>query len=74
VGALGFDGGDFDGGGDSDPDLESVGRVAPELWVGIEWHASRWFALNVGGAYLYTRILGTGVHVLHERVGIRLSL
>lgn len=74
VAALGFDSDDWDSDSDSDLDLEMIGRVAPEVWVGIEWHASRWFALNLGGAYMYTRILGTGVHVLHERVGIRISL
>lgn len=65
---------DSDGDGADDPNFESMARASPELWAGVEWRPSRWFALTVSGAYLYTRLMGTGVHVLHERVGLRLSL
>ncbi|MBF5041891.1 hypothetical protein FGE12_05770 [Aggregicoccus sp. 17bor-14] len=66
--------GDFGGGGDDDPNLETKGHVAPELWMGLAWQPTRWFAVTLSGSYLYTRMLGTNVHLLHERVGLRFSL
>ncbi|MBN8232616.1 hypothetical protein JYK02_34370 [Corallococcus macrosporus] len=65
---------DFDDGdGESDPNFESRLGVFPEIWAGVEWHPNRWFALNLGAAYTYVRLLGTNVHLLHERVGVRFS-
>jgi hypothetical protein len=62
--------------GDSSSDPNDVSRLGafPELWAGLEWHPTRWFALNLGGAYTYVRLAGTNVHLLHERVGLRFSL
>ncbi|WP_208729959.1 hypothetical protein [Corallococcus exercitus] len=65
---------DDDGDGESDPNFESRLGVFPEVWAGVEWHPNRWFALNLGAAYTYVRLLGTNVHLLHERVGVRFSL
>jgi len=71
--ALDLDFDDFDGDG-ADPDLETGFALSPELWAGVEWHPTRWFSLNLGGAYTYTRLQGAGVHMLHQRVGMRFSL
>ncbi|NOK11157.1 hypothetical protein [Corallococcus exercitus] len=65
---------DDDGDSESDPNFESRLGVFPEVWAGVEWHPNRWFALNLGAAYTYVRLLGTNVHLLHERVGVRFSL
>ncbi len=61
-------------GSSSDPNNEGRLGGFPEVWAGVEWHPSRWFALNLGGAYTYVRLAGTNVHLLHERVGLRFSL
>jgi hypothetical protein len=75
VHAMGFDGGDFDDGdGADDPNLETKVHAAPELWLGVAWQPARWFALTLGGSYLYTRMMGSSIHVFHERVGLRFSL
>jgi hypothetical protein len=63
-----------DGHSSSNPNVETNVGAFPELWAGIEWHPTRWFSLNLGGAYTYTRVLGTNVHLLHQRVGMRFSL
>ncbi|WP_147445664.1 hypothetical protein [Corallococcus aberystwythensis] len=68
------DDGDGDGGSESDPNFESRLGAFPEVWAGVEWHPNRWFALNLGAAYTYVRLLGRNVHLLHERVGVRFSL
>ncbi|NPD28918.1 hypothetical protein [Corallococcus exiguus] len=71
VQSLDFD----DGDGDSDdPNFESRLGAFPEVWAGVEWHRDRWFSLNVQAAHTYVRVLGTSVHLLHERVGVRFSL
>ncbi|NRD47224.1 hypothetical protein [Corallococcus exiguus] len=65
---------DDDDGDSDDPNFESRLGAFPEVWAGMEWHPNRWFALNLGVAYTYVRLLGTNVHLLHERVGVRFSL
>ncbi|RKH42930.1 hypothetical protein D7Y23_30280 [Corallococcus sp. AB050B] len=75
VQSLDLDFDDFDDDdGESDPNLESRLGAFPEVWAGVEWHPNRLFSLNLGVAYTYVRILGTNVHLLHERVGVRFSL
>ncbi|RKH88610.1 hypothetical protein D7Y21_13970 [Corallococcus sp. AB045] len=73
VQSLDFDFDDGDGDSD-DPNFESRLGAFPEVWAGVEWHPNRWFSLNVAAAYTYVRLLGTNVHLLHERVGVRFSL
>ncbi|MHA7630570.1 hypothetical protein [Corallococcus sp. M7] len=65
---------DDDDGDSDDPNFESRLGAFPEVWAGVEWHPNRWFSLNVQAAYTYVRVLGTSVHLLHERVGVRFSL
>ncbi|RKG85512.1 hypothetical protein D7W82_19320 [Corallococcus sp. CA049B] len=65
---------DDDDGDSDDPNFESRLGAFPEVWAGVEWHPNRWFSLNVQAAYTYVRVLGTNVHLLHERVGVRFSL
>ncbi|MBN8467490.1 hypothetical protein JYJ95_13290 [Corallococcus exiguus] len=65
---------DDDDGDSDDPNFESRLGAFPEVWAGVEWHPNRWFSLNVAAAYTYVRLLGTNVHLLHERVGVRFSL
>ncbi|HEX9291391.1 MAG TPA: hypothetical protein VF904_17860 [Anaeromyxobacteraceae bacterium] len=57
-------------------DVDGVDRLGafPELWAGGAWHPARWLAIDLGAAYTYVRLGGRGLHVLHERVGLRLEL
>ena len=37
--------------GGSDPNFEVELRAAREIWAGIEYHTTSWFALNLGATY-----------------------
>jgi hypothetical protein len=60
----------------SSEDADNEGRLGafPEVWGGVEWHPSRWFSLNLAGAYTYVRLGGQNLNLLHERIGLRFSL
>ncbi len=62
-----------DGDGESNPNFESSARVSPELWLGAEWHPSRWLSVNFAGSYYYFRLLGVPVHTATARAGLRFS-
>jgi hypothetical protein len=67
---------DFDhhhGSGSHDPNVEFRLRAAPEVWVGVEWHSTSWFALDLGATYAWTRIAGENVHLVRELLGVRFS-
>ncbi len=58
----------------SDPNFASRAGAFPEAWAGVAWHPRTWLALDLGVAYTWVRLLGEDLHVLHERVGVRLEL
>jgi hypothetical protein len=55
-------------------DVETKLAAGLEALVGVEWHPSPWFALNLGLGYGYLRMFGADVHTLREMAGARLTL
>jgi hypothetical protein len=56
-----------------DPNEAYADDAVPELWLGVEWHPTSWFCLNLAGSYAYDRVEGVGLHVFREMFGTRLT-
>ena len=72
IGEHHHDGLDF--GHHDDPNVDTHGSIAPELWAGAEWHVSRWVALIFGGTYAWIRFDGENVHLVRGTIAVRLTL
>ena len=57
-----------------DPNVDTHGTVAPELWAGMEFHASRWVAMIMGATYAWMRFDSEHVHLLRGTIALRATL
>jgi hypothetical protein len=57
-----------------DPNVDTHGTIAPELWAGMEFHASRWVAMIMGATYAWMRFDSEHVHLLRGTLAFRATL
>lgn len=56
-----------------DPNLDAELGAGPELWAGLEYHATRLFALDLNATYAWVPTHGTSVHVFRETLLARFT-
>jgi hypothetical protein len=59
--------------GKPDPNVDSEGTTCLDLWAGVEWNRTSWFALQLAGSLGYERLAGVPVIIARELVALRLS-
>jgi hypothetical protein len=60
--------------GKPDPNVDAEASTGLDLWGGVEWTPTSWFAIQLAGAAGYEHMGGVSVLVLRELVSLRLAI